>query len=149
MFFIAAPTSGGAVLGTLGGGGIALALTALLILGVRGGGRIKLGAGKAGVVAFLAGTSYVAAGKIWANAERVVAQGLTGFGVGSDGPFGNVGIGAVALLLLIIMVAAPLTAVRAAVVAMIAAFVWPATGDGTIWAIPGQLAAAALMSFGG
>ncbi|WP_354596093.1 hypothetical protein R1Y80_00825 [Streptomyces sp. JL1001] len=146
---IAAPTSGGAVLGTLGGGGIALALTALLILGVQGKGRIKFGAGKAGVVAFLAGTSYVAAGKIWANAEKVVAQGLTGFGVGSDGPFGNVGIGAVALLLLIIMIAAPLNAGRASAVAMIAAFVWPTTGDGTIWAIPGQLAAATLMSFGG
>ncbi|QRV28791.1 hypothetical protein I6J39_16845 [Streptomyces californicus] len=149
MHVIAAPTSGGAVLGSLGGGGIALALTALLILGVRGGGRIKFGAGKAGVCAFLAGTSYVAAGKIWENAERVVAQGLTGFGVGSDGPFGHVGIGAVALLLLIIMLAAPLGAKSAAVVALIAAFVWPATGDGTIWAIPGQLAAAALMSVGG
>ncbi|MFG3426162.1 hypothetical protein [Streptomyces californicus] len=149
MHVIAAPTSGGAVLGSLGGGGIALALTALLILGVRGGGRIKFGAGKAGVCAFLAGTSYVAAGKIWENAERVVAQGLTGFGVGSDGPFGHVGIGAVALLLLIIMLAAPLNAKTAAGVSLIAAFVWPATGDGTIWAIPGQLAAAALMSFGG
>ncbi|CAM5366289.1 hypothetical protein SCALM49S_04551 [Streptomyces californicus] len=56
---------------------------------------------------------------------------------------------AVALLLLIIMLAAPLGAKSAAVVALIAAFVWPATGDGTIWAIPGQLAAAALMSVGG
>ncbi|MEU5284141.1 hypothetical protein AB0G97_08990 [Streptomyces sp. NPDC020755] len=149
MLHIAAPTSGGAVLGSLGGGGIALALTVLLILGVRGGGRIKLDTGKAGVVAFLAGTSYVAAGKIWENAEKVVAQGLTGFGVGSDGPFGHVGIGAVALILLIIMLAAPLGAKSAATVAMIAAFVWPATGDGTIWAIPGQLAAATLMSFGG
>lgn len=149
MHVIAAPTSGGAVLGSLGAGGIALALTVLLILGVRGRGRIKLTTGRAGTVAFLAGTSYVAAGKIWANAEKVVGQGLTGFGVGSDGPFGHVGIGAVALLLLIFMLAAPLTPVRAAALALLAAFVWPATGDGTLWAVPSQLAAAALMMIGG
>ncbi|MGA5472546.1 hypothetical protein ACPCUK_27705 [Streptomyces arboris] len=148
MHVIAAPTSGGAVLGTLGAGGIALALTLLLVLGVRGRGRIKFGAGKAGVCAFIAGTSWVAAGKIWENAERVVAQGLTGLGVGSNGPFGEVGIGAAALILLIIMLAAPLNAVRAAVVALLAALVWPAAGDGTLWAVPVQLGAAGLMMFG-
>ncbi|MFJ8844326.1 hypothetical protein ACIRFF_15640 [Streptomyces cyaneofuscatus] len=148
MHVIAAPSSGGAVLGSLGAGGIALALTLLLVLGVRGRGRIRFGAGKAGICAFLAGTSYFAAGKIWADAERVVDQGLTGLGVGTNGPFGEVGIGAAALILLIIMLAAPLNAVRAAVVALLAAFVWPAAGDGSLWAVPCQLGAAALMMLG-
>ncbi|MGW1661044.1 hypothetical protein [Streptomyces microflavus] len=148
MHVIAAPTSGGAVLGSLGGGGIALALTLLLVLGVRGKGKITFGAGKAGICGFLAGTSWVAAGKIWENAELVVAQGLTGFGVGTNGPFGEIGIGAVALILVIIMVAAPLNAGRAAVVSLLAAFVWPAAGDGTLWAVPCQLGAAGLMMIG-
>ncbi|MFE2600132.1 hypothetical protein ACFXCZ_27195 [Streptomyces sp. NPDC059396] len=149
MYTLAAPESGGAVLGVLGAGGIALSLTLLLILGVRGKGKVRLGTGKAGFVAFLAGTSYVAAGKIWADADRVVQQGLTGLGVGGNGPFGEIGIGAAALILLIIMLTAPLNPGRAAGVSMIAAFVWPAAGDGAIWAVPGQLAAASLMMLGG
>ena len=141
-----AASGSGTVFGVVGAGGIALVLTVLLVLGVRGKGKIRLSAGQASVVAFLAGTAYVAAGKIWANAQLITEQGLSGLGVGSsDGPFGAVGIGAAALLLLVIMLAAPLTPGRAAAVAMIASFVWPAAGDGTIWSVPTELAAATLM----
>lgn len=147
--YLAAPDSSGAVLGSMGAGGLALCLTALLTLGVIGKGKITLGTGQAGAVAFLAGTAFTAAGKIWDDAEQVVQQGWTGLGVGGSGPFGEIGIGAASLLLLIIMLTAPLNPVRAAVVSMIAAFTWPATGDGTIWAVPGQLAAAFFMMIGG
>ncbi|MFD3654352.1 hypothetical protein [Streptomyces sp. NPDC058620] len=148
--YLAAPNSGGAALGFLGSGGVAVCLTALLIFGVIGKGRIKLTTGKAGTVAFLAGTAYTAAGKIWANADEVVRQGWTGLGVGTgDGPFGEIGIGAASLLLLIIMLTAPLNPVRAAVVSVIAAFTWPTAGDGSVWAVPGQLAAAFFMMIGG
>ncbi|MFF9279539.1 hypothetical protein [Streptomyces griseosporeus] len=146
----AAPTTTSAVFGVVGSGGIALCLTALLVFGVMGKGKIKFGVRGALVTAFLAGTAYVAAGKIWANPGRITEQGLTGLGVGTgNGPFGDIGIGAVALLLLIIMLAAPLTPVRAAAVAMIASFVWPAAGDGSIWAAPVQFAAAVLLMVGG
>ncbi|MEV5606994.1 hypothetical protein [Streptomyces sp. NPDC052225] len=148
--YLAADTSG-AVFGVLGSGGIALCLTTLLIFGIVGG-RVTFRQTGAAVCAFLAGTSYVAAGKIWANPGKVVEQGLTGLGVGTgNGPFGAVGIGAVALLLGLILVAAPpkwLPPGRAAVVAMIASFVWPAAGDGSIWAMPVQFAAAVLMMVG-
>lgn len=147
---LAAPTTSGAVFGVLGSGGLALCLTALLVFGVIGKGKIKFGVRGAIVTAFLAGTAYVAAGQIWANPGKITEQGLTGLGVGSaHGPFGDVGIGAVALLLLIIMVAAHLTPVTGATVGMIAAFVWPAAGDGSVWAAPVQFAAAVLMMAGG
>lgn len=148
--YLAAPNSGSAVLGFLGSGGLALCLTALLVFGVIGKGRIKLTTGKAGLVAFLAGTAYTAAGKIWGHAEEVVQQGWTGLGVGgSGGPFGEVGIGAACTLLLILMLVAPLNAVRASVLCLIAAFTWPSAGDGSIWAVPGQFVAALFLMFGG
>ncbi|MDF2710663.1 MAG: hypothetical protein K0R62_6315 [Nonomuraea muscovyensis] len=146
----AAPDSAGAVFGVLGSGGIALCLTALLVFGVKGKGKVKFGVGGSLTTAFLAGTAYVTAGQIWSNPGKVTEQGLTGLGVGTgNGPFGDVGIGAVALLLLIIMLAAPLSTVTAAVVGMVAAFVWPAAGDGSVWAAPVQFAGAVLMMVGG
>lgn len=148
--YLAAPSTSGAVFGVLGSGGIALALTVLLVLGVMGKRKIKFGPTGALICAFLAGTAYVAAGKIWANPGKVTEQGLTGLGVGAGtGPFGDVGVGAVALILLIIMIAAPLTAFGGAIVGMIASFVWPAAGDGSIFAAPVQFAAAVLMMTGG
>lgn len=148
--YLAAPTSGGAVLGFMGSGGLALCLTALLIFGVIGKGRIRLNTFRAGLVAFLAGSAYIAAGKIWSSPQQVVEQGWTGLGVGgAAGPFGELGIGAACTLLLILMLVAPLNPVRAAVLGLIAAFTWPSAGDGAIWAAPGQFVAALFMMFGG
>lgn len=147
--YLAAPNSAGSVFGFLGSGGLAVCLTVLLIFGVRGKGKITLGAGKAGVVAFLAGSSYTAAGKIWASPQQVVEQGWTGLGVGgAAGPFGEFGIGAACLLLLLLMLVAPLNPVRAAVLNLIAAFTWPSAGDGAVWGVPGQFVAAIFMMFG-
>ncbi|MFF1416547.1 hypothetical protein [Streptomyces sp. NPDC058280] len=148
--YLAAPDSGSAALGFLGSGGLALCLTVLLVFGVIGKGRYKLTTGKAGFVAFLAGTAYTAAGKIWSHAEGVVQQGWTGLGVGGgEGPFGVVGIAAACLLLVILMMVAPLNPVRASSLCMVAAFTWPSAGDGSIWAVPGQFVAAGFMMLGG
>ncbi|MFB6948912.1 hypothetical protein ACFCXP_04685 [Streptomyces niveus] len=150
MYVIAAPNSGGAVLGFMGSGGLALCLTVLLVFGVMGKGRIKLNTGRAGTVAFLAGSSFTAAGKIWASPQQVVEQGWTGLGVGgAAGPFGEIGIGAACTLLLILMLAAPLNPVRASVLGIVAAFTWPTAGDGAIWAAPSQFVAAVFMMIGG
>lgn len=148
--YLAAPTSGTAVLGFMGSGGLALCLTALLIFGVMGKGKIKLKTFQAGVVAFLAGSAYVAAGKIWASPQQVVEQGWTGLGVGgAAGPFGQFGIGAACTLLVILMLVAPLNPTRSTMLSLIAAFTWPSAGDGAIWAVPGQFVAALFMMFGG
>lgn len=146
--YLAAPT--GAALGALGAGGLALCAAAFLILGVKGKGRVKLKDNPALIWGFIAGTAFSAAGSIWSNPERITKQGLTGLGVGSgQGAFGNVGIGAVALLLLILMLCWDLTPIRGAVLGLIAAVVWPAAGNDSVWALPCELAAAVLMMVGG
>jgi hypothetical protein len=146
--YLAAPE--GAVFGALGAGGLAFALARFLALGVRGEGRVRLKDNPAMICGFVASTAFSAAGSIWSNPERITSQGLTGLGVGSgSGPFGNVGIGAVALVLLILMTCWRLTPLRGAILGLIAGIVWPAAGDGTLWAIPSELAAAVLMMIGG
>ncbi len=149
MTTIAAPA--GAIFGGLGTGGLALVVAAFLVLGVRGKGRVKLTGSPAAYVAFIAATAFSAAGQMWAHPERVVGQGLMGLGVGqgSGGPFGDVRLGAVALLLLVVFLTASVTPLFGASLGMIAGFVFPATGDGAVWVIPCELAKAALTMVGG
>lgn len=145
-----AANADGAALGALGAGGLALAASLFLILGVMGEGKVTLTNNPAMITAFVAGTSFKTAGEIWAHPERLTEQGLTGFGVGTgSGPFGDVGVGAVCLVLLILMLCWKLTPVRGATLGMIAAFVWPTAGPDTIWGIPTDLAAGALVMAGG
>lgn len=148
MTTLAAPA---AVFGGLGTGGLALALAIALVLGVKGKGRVKLTASPAAYVAFLGATAASAAGQMWANPEKVVGQGLMGLGVGqgTDGPFGDVQLGAVALILLIVFLTAAVTPLLGAIIGAVAGFVFPATGDGTVWAIPCALAQAVLGMIGG
>ncbi|WP_432124043.1 hypothetical protein [Streptomyces sp. C10-9-1] len=146
---VAAPA--GALLGALGTGGVALVLAVMLVLGVRGRGRLKLNDNPAAITAFLAATAFSAAGKLWASPEQFVGQGLSGLGVGQgpNGPFGNVGLAAVATLILIVFLFATMTPLFGAVLGFIAGVIWPAVGPGTIWAIPAELAAAVLTMVGG
>jgi hypothetical protein len=145
-----AASANGAALGALGTGGIALAAAIFLVLGVRGDGKVKLKDNPAMITAFIAGTAFTAAGAIWANSERITKQGLSGLGVGNaNGVFGDVRLGAVALVLLILMLCWKQTPVRGAALGLIASVVWPAAGDGTLWAVPSELAAGALMMVGG
>lgn len=140
----------GAVFGALGTGGIAFALTVFLVLGIKGEGKVKLKDNPAMICGFVSSTAFSAAGAVWSNPEKITSQGLTGLGVGQgSGPFGNVGIGAVALVLLILMLAWKMTPLRGAVLGILAGIVWPAAGDGTVWAIPAELGAAVLMMVGG
>ena len=146
--YLAAPD--GAAFGALGAGGLALALTVLLVLGVKGEGKVKLKDNPAMICGFVASTAFSAAGAIWTRPEQITSQGLTGLGVGTgSGPFGNVGIGAVSLILLFIMLCWKLTPLRGAILGVLAGIVWPAAGDGTVWAIPSELGAAVLMMVGG
>lgn len=143
--YLAAPSTGGAVFGAVGAGGISLVLAVVLLFGVKGKGKLKLKENPATVFAFLAGTAFHAAGEIWLHPERLVTQGLTGVGVGTGGgPFGDVGIGAVCLLLVAILLFAPLSPGMSAGLGLAAAVVFPAAGQGSIWRAPVELAMAVL-----
>lgn len=147
--YLAAPASAGSFFGSVGAGALAIFLTIVLVFGVIGKGKVKLKTWQAGVVALAAGSSYTAAGKIWTHAETVVQQGWTGVGVGNNnGPFGDLQMGGASLILAGLMAFAPLNPARAAALCMIAAFTWPAAGDGSIWAVPGQFVAAVFTMFG-
>jgi hypothetical protein len=149
--YLSAPAGATAgALGALGAGGLSLLLTVFLVLGVKGKGKVKLKDNPAVICGFLATTAFASAGKIWANPERIASQGLTGLGVGSgDGPFGNVGMGAIASLLLILILCWEMSPLRGAILGLIAGIIWPAAGTDTVWAIPAELGAAVLMMVGG
>ncbi|MFF2522448.1 hypothetical protein [Streptomyces liangshanensis] len=145
-----AASADNAALGAMGAGGISLVLTVFLILGVKGEGKVRLKDNPAMITAFLAGTSFSAAGQIWAHPERLTAQGLSGIGVGTGtGVLGNVGVAAIAALLLVLMLCWKLTPTRGAWLALISAFVWPTAGPGSIWAAPGEFALGILAMLGG
>lgn len=96
---MAAPAlAGGHILGSVGVGGAALAVTVILVLGIRGKGKHKLTHEQAGVLGFVAGTLYVSAGQIWADAGSFT-NAVTGTISGPNGVFGDAGQGAVALVI--------------------------------------------------
>lgn len=88
----------GELLGNLGAGGAALAVTFVLVLGSKAAGKGKaLTWGMSFVLGAMAATLYAAAGGIWSTPADLIASVLTSLGVGGgSGPFGNVGLGSAA-----------------------------------------------------
>lgn len=145
---------GGKILGSVGAGGIALVLTAILWTGIRepkggggdgpggkggGGGkksriRKRLTSDQAQWVGVAAGTFYMVAGSIWVvgkNLSDAFASVFTG------GGFGTAGMGAVSLLLASIMYFRELSPGKAAFTGVLAAGVWAQAGG--IWGLPQAL----------
>lgn len=149
---IAAPAisvEGGKILGSVGAGGIATALTVILIAGIRepkkgggpdgGGGkkgriRRKLTSDQAQWIGVTAGTLYMVAGSIWTVGKDVSDAFATVF---TGGGFGTAGMGSVALLLAAIMYFRELTPGKAAFTGIVAAGVWAQAGG--IWGLPEAL----------
>ncbi|MFD5033624.1 hypothetical protein ACFWM0_24935 [Streptomyces sp. NPDC058405] len=140
---------GGRVLGSVGAGGIATALTIVMVAGIRepkgsaatGGapakkGRIrkKLTSDQAQWTGVAAGTFYMAAGSLW----TVGGQLSNAFsGLITNGGFGAAGTGAVSLVLAAIMYFREMTPGKSAFTGVIAAGVWASAGG--IWGIPQAL----------
>lgn len=146
---------GGRILGTVGAGGIALALTAALVAGTRGGGgsgaaaaagalpsgggkksriRKKLTPDQAQWTGVAAGTFYMTAGSIWTIGGQVsdaFSQVFTG------GGFGSAGTGAVALILGGTMYFREFSPGKSALLGILAAGVWATAGG--IWGLPQAL----------
>ncbi len=126
----AAGIQGGQILGTLGASGAALAATVILVLGVKGKNRIKFDAHQAAVVGLIAGTLYATAASIWStpgNITKGLAQAIQG-GVG-----GNVGLGAIALCIVVIIYGARLKPRIAALLGIAAASIFGAAGG--VWGL--------------
>lgn len=146
---------GGRILGTVGAGGIATALTVILVAGIRepkgtpaaaGPGGAGAGGGKKGRIrkrltsdqaqwtGVAAGTFYMTAGSIW-TIGRNVSDAFAG--MFTNGGFGTAGMGAVSLILGSIMYFRELAPGKAALTGIVAAGVWAQAGG--IWGLPQAL----------
>jgi hypothetical protein len=91
--------TGGKLLGSVGTGSVAIALTLLLILGVRGKGAIKLSPTGAFITGFIAPAAYVSAGQMWTVVPESGQALGESMAVGlSDAGLGDVRIAGIALL---------------------------------------------------
>lgn len=157
LIIVAAPAAvsvdGGRILGTVGAGGIATALTVALIAGTRSGGaapaaaggapggggkkpriRKKLTSDQAQWTGVAAGTLYMTAGSIW----TVGGQVSTAFSqVFTNGGFGAAGSGAVALGLGAVMYFREFSPGKSAILGILAAGVWAEAGG--LWGLPKAL----------
>lgn len=146
---------GGRILGTVGAGGIATALTVILVAGIRepkgspaaagpggtggGGGkksriRKRLTSDQAQWTGVAAGTFYMTAGSIW-TIGRNVSDAFAG--MFTNGGFGAAGLGAVSLVLAALMYFRELSPGKAALTGIVAAGVWAQAGG--IWGLPQAL----------
>ncbi|MET8982120.1 hypothetical protein ABZX85_41710 [Streptomyces sp. NPDC004539] len=142
---------GGRILGSVGAGGIATALTVVLIAGIRepksgkagpggaGGGkkgriRKKLTSDQAQWTGITAGTLYMTAGSIWTVGKNLSDAFASVF---TNGGFGAAGLGAVSLILGSVLYFRELTPGKAAVTGIVAAGVWAQAGG--IWGLPQAL----------
>jgi hypothetical protein len=120
----------GHILGTLGASGAAFAATVLLVLGCKGRKKIKFDQMQAAACGLVAGTLYAAAVGVW-SAPVSLSKGITSsiqHGVG-----GNVGVGAVALVLTLVIYGASLKPRTAGLVGIVAASAYAAAGG--IWGV--------------
>ncbi len=144
---------GGRILGSVGAGGIATALTVALVAGIRepkgapaaaggapaGGGkkgriRKRLSSDQAQWTGVAAGTFYMTAGSIW-TIGRNVSDAFAG--MFTNGGFGQAGMGAVSLILGALMYFRELSPAKAALTGIVAAGVWAQAGG--IWGLPQAL----------
>ncbi|WP_432182054.1 hypothetical protein [Streptomyces sp. NBC_00063] len=120
--------------GNLGIVGLAVAITALLLFGIKGGGKVKpLGWWPCLIGGMLAGSTYAAAGGIFGIVPDVVG-GLLG---AAQGVIPGVTPPAIALVVAIVLGFQKLTTKQVAIVGIV--FFYAATGAGGMW---GQVAAA-------
>ncbi|MFC1410390.1 hypothetical protein ACEZCY_14105 [Streptacidiphilus sp. N1-12] len=130
----------GQILGSLGASGAALAVTVILVLGVRARHRIKFNQHQAAFVGLVAGTLYATAVGIW-SAPASLSGGLTD--AVRSGIGGNVGAGAVAVCITAIIYGAKLKPGVAALLGICAATVYAAAGG--IWGLASAALASALV----
>jgi hypothetical protein len=98
---------GGRILGSVGAGGLATALTVGMVAGIKepkaaeggkktGKMRRRMSSDEAAITGLIAGTLYIVAGSIWTVGNEI-SRGFAS--IFTDGGFGNAGLGGVSLIL--------------------------------------------------
>jgi hypothetical protein len=119
------------LLGSLGAGGLALVLTTVLILGTRDGSKHTLKPAVACVIGLCAGTVWMSAGQLWGLPDDMVMGALTA--ITETKVMGDVGTGAIALVLVAVVYLVQLKARAAGVTGAVMASVFAIAGGG--WAM--------------
>jgi len=140
--YLAAPE--GPLFGSVGAGGLSLVLWGLLFFGIRKGGK-TLPTRAVLVIAFAAGVMSVAAAGIWAYPSAAVENVLSGL-TGQSSQLGDIGPGAIALLITTAVWYSDLNAKWTAIWGYAAAVVYGAAGG--IWLMPIELIRTAFASVG-
>lgn len=115
------------IFGAIGFTGAAVAMTILLILGARGAWKIKLSHEAVIAVAFVTGQLYAQAGETFAFVGDM-SGGLSEAISGSFGQSGNIGAGAVALTVCLIIYGLKPSKFRNAILAMMLPSLFTAAG---------------------
>jgi hypothetical protein len=121
------------VFGNLGIVGLAVALTVLLLVGIKGGGKVKpLGWWPCLILGMLAGSSYAAAGGVFKLVPDLVGSALKA----AQGVIPGVTMPAIALSLAIVILFKKLDTKQVAVLGIV--FWYAASGAGGIWGTVSQ-----------
>lgn len=124
-----AAAAGTRMLGTIGLGGLAVALATALILGTRHGAKHTFRQGLALTVGLAAGTVWTGAGQIWGMPGDLTFTMLSAIGVGDGhGVLGNVGMGAIAIVCVLIAYLVTLKPRAAGVLGVVMASVFATAG---------------------
>lgn len=116
------------VFGNLGIVGLAVALTTILIVGIKGGGKLRpLGWWPCLILGMLAGSAYAAAGGLFGIVPELVNEGISLI----QGMIPGVGMGAIALTVALVIFYKKLTTRQVAICGIV--FWYVAAGAGGIW----------------
>lgn len=100
MSTLAAASTGGQILGSIGTAGVGAILAVWFVLGTRSGSKHPLKQGVALTMCLVAGTVWMATGQIWGIPNDLIAPLITGL---TDAKVvGDVGLGAVSIILVLI-----------------------------------------------
>ncbi|HCA86358.1 MAG TPA: hypothetical protein DEQ61_13160 [Streptomyces sp.] len=147
MITLAASASGN-ILGGFGAGGLALILTAVLILGTKDSSEHPLPKNAALVIGLMAGVCYLGAGQLWGIPDDLIVSTMRGFGVGSGGGvLGNVTEPAVSLTLVVVAWFVRLKARTAGVLGIGMSSVFSVSGG--VWAMVAMQVGEAMARFAG
>ncbi|WP_241846304.1 hypothetical protein [Streptomyces sp. MJM1172] len=125
----AAPSGGFAILGTVGFTGGALVMTVVLVLGIRGNGKIKFNHTSAVVMGFITGQLYAMAGQFGAFAGDM-SKGLSQAIQQGVGQGGTIGAGAIALIMCALMYGTKLKRTPGVVLGILSPPIFTAAGGG-------------------